>query len=238
MSKKPIWISHRGYTNGFSENTRGAFDAAIAQGFDIIETDLRVTSDKHIVLFHDSTLKSLRRGNTSIERLTRTEVEKIKYSCGSSPLFLDEFIERYQHQSCGWAFDIKKASGDATIELLQKYDKGMIEEKVTFLCGTARHERILRGIFPRADFFARKAECYVVGIAFLLGVSPLINAFVKPKTYSISARFCGRFLFKPTIFNRYQRRGATVLAYLPRGEETQQAIDAGADMILTNYEII
>lgn len=237
MSKKPIWISHRGYTNGFSENTRGAFDAAIAQGFDIIETDLRVTLDKHIVLFHDATLKSLGRRNDKIESLTRTEVEKIKYSCGSSPLFLDDFIARYQHQNCNWAFDIKTGSGDNTIELLQKYDKGMIEKKVTFLCRTARHERVLRRIFPQAVFFARKVECYMVGVAFLLGASPLINAFVKPKTYSVSARFCGKSLFQPAIFNRYKRRGAKVLAYLPRVEETQQAIDAGADMILTDHGI-
>ena len=236
MSERPIWISHRGYTQKFAENTRPAFDAAREAGFDLIETDLRVTADGHIVLYHDRTLVKLGKPDTCIEQLTKDEVSTLRHPCGTELMFFAEFIVRYR--GWRWIFDIKKESAAHTIRLLRGYGHSLFEQGTIFLCERQRHERQLQALFPAAEFFARKSQCYLVGIAMLLGVAPLLT-LPRGKTYAVSAHLCGKLLFHPAVFSRYHDKGARVVAYLPANDtETRQAVAAGADMIITDYAIV
>ena len=52
-------IAHRGEPVGHRENTLPAFAAAVAQGADMVEIDLRRTRDGAIVVLHDQTLERL-----------------------------------------------------------------------------------------------------------------------------------------------------------------------------------
>ena len=50
-------MAHRGNRSRFPENTPAAFRQAIADGADIVETDLHVSSDGAFVCIHDATLE-------------------------------------------------------------------------------------------------------------------------------------------------------------------------------------
>ncbi len=50
-------LAHRGYHAALPENTLAAFDAAIRQGADGVETDVQVTRDGTPVLFHDRVIR-------------------------------------------------------------------------------------------------------------------------------------------------------------------------------------
>lgn len=63
MPEQPGWeeqgltlIAHRGYSSEFPENTMPAFEGALDIGADYIETDVQITKDGRLVLFHDSDL--------------------------------------------------------------------------------------------------------------------------------------------------------------------------------------
>ena len=49
-------IAHRGYSYGYPENTEISFIKAVQEGFKIVETDIRLTSDGIPVLLHDDTI--------------------------------------------------------------------------------------------------------------------------------------------------------------------------------------
>ena len=49
-------VAHRGLRDGVPENTLAAFRDALAGGVAIIELDLRLTKDGHLVVIHDETL--------------------------------------------------------------------------------------------------------------------------------------------------------------------------------------
>lgn len=49
-------IAHRGYSSEFPENTMPAFEGALDIGVDYIETDVQMTKDGRLVLFHDNDL--------------------------------------------------------------------------------------------------------------------------------------------------------------------------------------
>ena len=54
--RKPYVMAHRGNRVACPENTLAAFRRALADGADILETDLHVAADGQFVCIHDGTL--------------------------------------------------------------------------------------------------------------------------------------------------------------------------------------
>lgn len=66
----PKLQSHRGYcVDGAIPNTLGSLQAAHALGYEMAEFDVRLTSDKVCILFHDSTLNGLEIKKTGLQTL-------------------------------------------------------------------------------------------------------------------------------------------------------------------------
>ncbi len=89
--RKPVWISHRGFKANAVENTFNAFAAAVDIGFSALETDLRITKDRHIVLIHDKTLSRLANDHRRVIDLTRRELESFRLANGEQFLFFEQF---------------------------------------------------------------------------------------------------------------------------------------------------
>ncbi len=72
IGASPLAVAHRGYhpSGGPSENSLGAFQAAIDVGADVVETDIRRTSDGVLVVHHDPELPDGRK----IAELTYAEL--------------------------------------------------------------------------------------------------------------------------------------------------------------------
>jgi glycerophosphoryl diester phosphodiesterase len=95
-------IAHRGASGYAPENTRAAFDLAIAMGADAIETDVRLTADGHPVLFHDSVVDRVSDGQGPVDDYTLDELRRLDLGAWFGPdhagervLTLDEALESY-----------------------------------------------------------------------------------------------------------------------------------------------
>ncbi len=78
LSSHPVVaIAHRGDPVGHRENTLPAFAAAVAQGADMLELDLRRTRDGAIVVLHDQSLLRLWGLDASVGDLDLSEVERL-----------------------------------------------------------------------------------------------------------------------------------------------------------------
>lgn len=73
----PLPIAHRGGSLDGIENTMASFAAAVDLGFRYLETDVRVTSDGELVVFHDVTLDRVVRQPGRLSDLTWAELEKL-----------------------------------------------------------------------------------------------------------------------------------------------------------------
>ena len=60
---KPYVMAHRGNRVACPENTLAAFQRALDEGADILETDLHVTADDVFVCIHDATLDRTTNGS-------------------------------------------------------------------------------------------------------------------------------------------------------------------------------
>ena len=70
-------IAHRGDPVGHRENTLPSFAAAVAQGADMLELDLRRTRDGAIVVLHDQSLLRLWAREASVGELDLSEVQRL-----------------------------------------------------------------------------------------------------------------------------------------------------------------
>ena len=77
---RPLWFGHRGSPNKITENTIPSFKKAIDQGVDGLEFDVRLSKDKHLVIFHDKNLLRMAGDKRKIKELTTEEMRQIKLS--------------------------------------------------------------------------------------------------------------------------------------------------------------
>ncbi|MGH2406679.1 MAG: glycerophosphodiester phosphodiesterase [Candidatus Limnocylindrales bacterium] len=68
---------HRGASAIAPENTYAAFEAAIAEGAVYTETDIRSTSDGHLVLVHDANLDRTTNGAGPVSSMTLAQVREL-----------------------------------------------------------------------------------------------------------------------------------------------------------------
>lgn len=86
-------IAHRGLSELYPENTLLAFKKAILAGADGIETDLRLSLDEEVALFHDDDLSRFTGSDVKLENLSYSELKKIDVGLGESIPTLDELLE-------------------------------------------------------------------------------------------------------------------------------------------------
>lgn len=66
--EKPLVVAHRGASGYLPEETLGSYELAMQMGADLIEPDLQLTKDGHLVAMHDATLTR----TTNVEDLFAT----------------------------------------------------------------------------------------------------------------------------------------------------------------------
>ena len=78
-------MAHRGGAIEHLENTMPAFEACVELGYRYLETDVRVTADGVLVVFHDATLERVTDRTGRVEHLTWAEVSQARIG-GREPI--------------------------------------------------------------------------------------------------------------------------------------------------------
>jgi glycerophosphoryl diester phosphodiesterase len=85
-------IGHRGAAGLALENSRSSLLAAIEQGVDMIEFDVRLTADDHLVVIHDKETGRVSEDKRTVREQTLGELRKSGLSNGEDILTLDEAL--------------------------------------------------------------------------------------------------------------------------------------------------
>ncbi len=217
-----IWISHRGLSGNFAggvvENSLEAFKLAVKDGFEWLETDLRISSDDHLFLHHDPSMERTAARGDVLESMTAKQIRSVRLLDGQPILFFDEFISEFE--SISWVLDIKPENGDRVLDvLLDRYEDMLSDrvERTIFQVWTSEHRRRVLNL-AGAQLFASMANCYRAGIS-ALAFLPLLSGIKPGGIYALTPTLIGRELFNERITNMYLSRGAELLAFLPEADE-------------------
>lgn len=137
QSKENIFVAaHRGWKDKYPENTIAAFQAALDIGVDQIETDVRVTKDGKLVLFHDPTVERTTNGTGRVCDYTLEDLQKLDAGNGEKIPTFREFLELVKDHPTltldielkeypveGWE-EVAYRTCDEAIALLEEYGFG------------------------------------------------------------------------------------------------------------------
>lgn len=138
--KQFLWLAHRGFGATFPDNTMLAFSHAINAGADGIETDLSVTSDGIVRLYHGPALTERTNGTGNITEVTSAYVDTLKMTTligtayeSVKVAYLSDLIRFIKRSGCHAYLELKnmRTISDVDICVQQVIDGGCIEN-VTF----------------------------------------------------------------------------------------------------------
>lgn len=127
--RKPLFCGHRGYASSYPENTLGGFKLAHDIQTDMIEMDVYLTTDNHIVVIHDGTVDRTTNGTGIVENLSLEQLKSlnIDYFPGIYEKIstLEEVFQFAKENNVLIQLDIKSEKPEIIpilAELIKKYD--------------------------------------------------------------------------------------------------------------------
>jgi glycerophosphoryl diester phosphodiesterase len=97
----PLRIAHRGASGkGLApENTLAAFEKAISIGVDMVEIDVRITGDGHLIVLHDASLDRTTNCEGIVREMTLAQVRAADAGGGELVPTLGEVFELTRHRA-------------------------------------------------------------------------------------------------------------------------------------------
>ena len=226
----PRTCAHRGFNTVAPENSLPAFGAAVAMGAEEIEFDLWFTKDGEVVSMHDSSLDRVSNGTGRIWDYTLAELRELDFGVKRGEEFaglkIPTFEEILAKLSCHCVMNIHlKTGGDRpeylskVVELIKKYD---CEKYVYFMTGDDELLARLQKEYPEIPRCcgAGKRKWEIVDRAIEYGCKKV--QLFKP-------------YFNQEMIDKAHANGILCNVFWSDDpEETEQFLDMGIDVILTN----
>ena len=83
--ERPQVIAHRGASETLAEHTLGAYLEAIEAGAEGLECDVRLTSDGHLVCFHDRDLRRTASRRGLVSTMDLAELDQLEFASWKNP---------------------------------------------------------------------------------------------------------------------------------------------------------
>jgi glycerophosphoryl diester phosphodiesterase len=133
-----LTVGHRGTVKFAPENTIAASNAAIEHGADLLEMDVRQTSDGHLVVIHDQSVARTTDQRGEVAGLTLAEIKSLDAGAWFGDAFKGEKVPTFQEALAaieGRALpDIDFKAGDPE-KLVDAVREAGLLGKVTLYCG-------------------------------------------------------------------------------------------------------
>ncbi|RDV43675.1 glycerophosphodiester phosphodiesterase [Leifsonia sp. ku-ls] len=137
----PVRISaHRGDSSAFRENTIPAIRSAIAKGAEVVEVDVRLTADGHVVVLHDPTLERLWHDPRPIEEVPAADLARFGAPDDRPPL-LAEVLPLFDGVASRLVIDMDSPAFAAPAHVVVA-EAGVVVD----WCGDLDAMRVLRGL--------------------------------------------------------------------------------------------
>lgn len=135
--------AHRGSSRRYPENTLLAFDAALREGADMLEFDIRRTQDGQCVIMHDANVDRTTNGRGSVRTLTYAKVRKLDAGQGQRVPNLEESLDYGQTMLLNiQVYADDDEDGVAIADTLSAYFQDSVLQRNAFV--TAHNQALLQ----------------------------------------------------------------------------------------------
>jgi glycerophosphoryl diester phosphodiesterase len=232
--------AHRGSTVLAPENTLAAFELALAYGADVLEIDVRLSRDGHVVVTHDQRVDRTCNGQGAVADLTLRELKRLD----AGYHFIDLDGRSYRGQGIGLITldELFARFPDTRINIDIKDNSSLAAHAVArSIAADSRHERVNVGSFhAEALSHFRLREPSVTTAATQREVASLYfrRHRTPPVTFQylqIPLRYCGIPLATRRFIQMARTRGINVVYWTINSiRDMQMLVDRGVDGLVTD----
>jgi glycerophosphoryl diester phosphodiesterase len=140
-----VWVvAHRGASARHRESSPEAFEAAIADGADAVETDVRRSADGVFICHHDETLKRTAGLDAAVSDVTFDELRRL---APDYALRLEDVLERTQGR-CNVLLDLKLNREEAIRSLMQLLTSRRADDSIAIGVRSLEAQAQIRQLYP------------------------------------------------------------------------------------------
>lgn len=216
--------AHRGASEYTPENTLLAFYTGIYMGANGIETDVQMTKDGILVLFHDDTIIRLTGAEGSIQDFTLEQLRQFTFENNGFTdkiVVFEDFLQQFGWRDITFAIEIKQAGIESqVVDLIRKYN---MESKTIVTSFMLDSVRAAKNYAPelKVGFLTRTVSDELLAELKTMGAEQLC-----PIATDVTAETVAR----------WHAEGFEVRAWGVKDENLmRQVYDAGADGMTVNF---
>jgi glycerophosphoryl diester phosphodiesterase len=235
--KRPLVTAHRGASGLAPENTLVAFRRAIQQGADMIEFDVRMTADFHIVVHHDRDLKRTTGKSGKVWDKSLQEIRLMEAGSWFDKRFMGEPIPTLRQ-----ALEMMPDHIQLNIEVKTDGDKrkrlALEEVCILIIMEKKCEDRVMVSSFDH-HFVARMHSLYptIRTGALYMPVRDLRKSpsSIGRKTGAKSFICDLKFLSEKMVRDARSRKMFIGTYVVNTSDQLQQAVGLGVDGVITDY---
>lgn len=154
--KKVMLLAHRGFSGNYPENSPLAFHKAVEEtGVDGFESDVHITKDGKLIIFHDASVERTSNGTGFIKDHTYEEMLQLDIGAWKSPEFAGQHI---------WTFDQLLDFCDETNMLLnmelknyEVFYEGLEQRVIDAICAHKMQDRVFVSSFNHISMLTSRS---------------------------------------------------------------------------------
>lgn len=232
MSRNSIVrAAHRGASAQYPENTLLAFRKAIEQGVDVLEIDIRSTSDAHLIVMHDHTLERTTNGQGDVNEHSLQEIRQLDAGQGEKVPLLEEVIQLARESEVRLCVEVKSITEEEEMAVAEAVTRTL--EASAFLS-----QAIVTSFSSKALLRAKAVNAEV---SLMLDPSPQDGSLSPREVCAQALRagansLCYDFrILTPEIMRECQLTGLVLWAWDPdEPSDLERMIQLGVSGIMTN----
>ncbi len=243
----PRVVAHRGDSAHFPENTLAAFESAYKMGVDVIETDVHLSKDGVIVVWHDPTLDRNTNGSGRVEDHTLEELKSLDAGYtfttdgGKSFPFRGTGVQLCTLEEALIACPAQRFNVD-----LKSKDPKIVDQFISLINRLQAKKRVVGASFHLSNLKRlRKSEPRIQTSITTVEVIPLLFAQKmrllpkrlkrEPTLFQVPAKQWGITVITPDFVKAMHSRGAIIQVWTINEEsEMRRLFEMGVDSVMTD----
>lgn len=248
LTPTPRVVAHRGDSHHYPENTIEAFTSAVKMGIDVIETDVHLTRDGHVVIWHDPTLDRNTDGTGKVEDHTLEALKRLDAGFtftqdgGSTFPFrgkgicmatLAEALEACPGQR--FNVDLKSKNPEIVHAFNKIITEHGAEDRVLCASFHMNNLRLMRKLNPRIITSVTTMEVVPLLFRQKLGILPKNLGMDRTLVFQVPVKQWGIQVITPDFIEAFHKRGAIIQVWTINDSTLMRSLfSMGVDSIMTD----
>lgn len=233
---RPLLLAHRGFSGKYPENSPLAFQMAVEQtAADGFESDVHLTKDGELVIFHDDSVDRTSNGTGFIKDKTYEEMLALDIGAWKSPAFAGQHI-----WTLAQLLDFCRETHMLLNLELKNYAvfyEGLEERVIGEICKRGMQQQVFVSSFNHVSMQRFKELCPDIETGLLYG-KPLwdMAAYIRRSNADNIHPKYPLLQYQPELMEVFHRRGMKVNTWTVNSEaDIRDMLRRGVDGIISNY---